>query len=110
VRVDTKRTSESDRSNPSGRIAGFFFIGATALVLQVAGSMASDIDALSKKLASAFIANQTVVMCTLENTAFAKQTAGGRGTSRDYLEHVKKEVLSDIPSRRRGRSSLERRI
>jgi len=93
----TKRTSESGRCNSSRRVARLFSIGSTVLVLQVASSMASDMDALSKMLASAFIADQTVFMCTFENTAFATQTAGGRGTSRDYLEHVKKEVLNDIP-------------
>jgi hypothetical protein len=52
--------------------------------------------ALSKMLAAAFIADQTVVLCTLDNPAFARQTAGPLGTSRDYLEHIRAEILSPI--------------
>jgi hypothetical protein len=71
-------------------------ISATMLMLQ-ADAKASDVGALEKMLAAASIADQTVFMCTLENRSFAQQTAGPRGTSQDYLEHVKKEVLSSIP-------------
>jgi hypothetical protein len=53
--------------------------------------------ALSKKLAAAFIADQVVFMCTFEIASFAQETAGPRGTTRDYLEHVKVEVLSGVP-------------
>lgn len=72
-------------------------MSAVMLTLQAVTSRASDFGALAKMLASAFIADQTVFMCTLENRSFAQQTAGPRGTSQDYLEHVKKEVLSSIP-------------
>ena len=71
-------------------------ISATMLMLQ-ADAKASDVGALEKMLAAASIADQTVFMCTLENRSFAQQTAGPLGTSQDYLEHVKKEVLSSIP-------------
>jgi len=68
------------------------------LTSQAATSKAADEQALTKMLAAAFIADQTVFMCTLENTSFAQQTAGPRGTSRDYVEHIKEEVLSSIPA------------
>ena len=68
------------------------------LTSQTASSKAADIQALTKILAAAFIADQTVFMCTLENRSFARQTAGPRGTSSDYLEHIKGEVLSSIPA------------
>jgi hypothetical protein len=48
-------------------------------------------------LADAFIADQAVFMCTLEIASFAQQTAGPRGTSSDYVEHVKGELLSSLP-------------
>jgi len=72
-------------------------ISATTLTLQTVSSKATDVGALAKILAAASIADQTVFMCTLENRSFAQLTAGPRGTSQDYLEHVKKEVLSSIP-------------
>ena len=72
-------------------------ISATMLTLQAVSAKANDAGALAKILAVAFIADQTVFMCTLENRSFAQLTAGPLGTSQDYLEHVKKEVLSSIP-------------
>ena len=72
-------------------------ISATTLTLQAVSAKATDMGALAKILAAASIADQTVFMCTLENRSFAQLTAGPRGTSQDYLEHVKKEVLSSIP-------------
>ena len=72
-------------------------ISATTLTLQAISAKATDVGALAKILAAASIADQTVFMCTLENRSFAQLTAGPRGTSQDYLEHVKKEVLSSIP-------------
>jgi hypothetical protein len=65
--------------------------------LQAACAKASDTEALSKILAAAFIADQTVLICSLDNPSFSRQTAGPRGTSRDYLEHIKPEILSSIP-------------
>jgi len=58
---------------------------------------ASDIDALTKKLAAASIADQVVFMCTLEFPAFVTETAGPRGTTRNYLDHIREELLSSIP-------------
>ena len=72
-------------------------ISATTLTLQAVSAKANDVGALAKILAAASIADQTVFMCTLENRSFAQQTTGPLGTSQDYLEHVKKEVLSSIP-------------
>jgi len=67
------------------------------LGLQTVSPRASDVQALSNMLSAAFIADQTVVMCTLENRSFAQETAGPRGSSRDYVEHVKQELLSSVP-------------
>jgi hypothetical protein len=72
-------------------------ISATTLMLQAVSAKATDVGALAKILAAASIADQTVFMCTLENRSFAQLTAGPLGTSQDYLEHVKKEVLGSIP-------------
>jgi hypothetical protein len=60
------------------------------------GSGASDVEALTSLLAEAFIADQTVFMCALEFPAFVQETAGPRGTSRDYREHVREEILSSL--------------
>jgi hypothetical protein len=60
-------------------------------------SSASNVVALSEKLAAAFIADPVVFMCTLEIHTFAQETAGPRGTTRDYLKHVRTEVLTSIP-------------
>jgi hypothetical protein len=67
------------------------------LPLRTGTSSASDVVALSKKLAAAFIADQVVFMCRLEIVSFAQETAGPRGTTRAYLEHVMTEVLSALP-------------
>ena len=67
------------------------------LGVQTVSPRASDVQALSNMLSAAFIADQTVVMCTLENRSFAQETAGPRGSSRDYVEHVKQELLSSVP-------------
>jgi hypothetical protein len=61
-------------------------------------SLAADAAALSNKLAAASIADQVVFMCTFEIHNFAQETAGARGTARDYLDHVRAEVLSSIPT------------
>jgi len=92
------RTETADRSGIPWRIAYLFFISIILLATQTASSKAADVQALTKILAAAFIADQTVFMCTLENRSFAQQTAGPRGTSRDYLEHIKEEVLSSVPA------------
>jgi hypothetical protein len=71
-------------------------LGAILFVLQAAVVKAADVDALSRMLASALIADQTVVLCTVDNPLFARQTAGPLGTSRDYLEHIRAEILSSV--------------
>ena len=47
--------------------------------------------------AAAFIADQVAFMCTFEIPSFALETARARGTTRDYLDHVRADVLSSIP-------------
>jgi hypothetical protein len=79
-------------------MGNLIFMSAFLLMLQAASPKASDVQALTKVLASAFVADQAVFMCTLEIKSFALQTAGPLGTSRDYLEHIKTEVLTDIPA------------
>jgi hypothetical protein len=85
------------RSPVSARIAYLFMASIMLLGLQTVSPKASDIQTLSKMLSAAFIADQTVVICTLENRSFAQETAGPRGTSRDYVEHIKQELLSSLP-------------
>ena len=72
-------------------------MGAILLVLQAAGAKAADVEALSRMLASAFVADQTVFICSLDGTSFARQTAGPLGTSRDYLKHIRAEISDSIP-------------
>ena len=81
----------------SARIAYFFSASILVIGFQTAGSKASDVQTLSNMLSTAFIADQTVFMCTLENRLFAQETAGPRGTTRDYVEHIKQELLSSVP-------------
>ena len=83
----------------SKKIAYLFSASMLLLGFQTVSPKASDIRALSDMLAAAFIADQTVLMCTLENRSFAQETAGPRGTSRDYVEHIKQELLSSVDPR-----------
>jgi hypothetical protein len=93
-----KTTSHpADRPSFLWRIADILRVGAIWFVLQAAGAKAADVDALSRMLASAFIADQTVFICSLDGTSFARQTAGPLGTSRNYLEHIRAEILDSIP-------------
>jgi hypothetical protein len=89
----------TDRPSILGRISDILCVGAILFALQAAGAKAANVEALSRMLAAAFIADQTVVLCTVDNPLFARQTAGPLGTSRDYLEHVRAEILSSIPPR-----------
>jgi hypothetical protein len=91
------KTKTSNRRGGPWRIAYLLFLSMILFTLEVASSKASDVEALSKMLAGAFIADQVVFMCSLDGTSFARQTAGTRGTSREYVEHVKGEVLNSIP-------------
>lgn len=77
-------------------MGNLIFMSAVLLMLQTASPKASDVQALTKILASAFVADQVVFMCTLEIKSFAQQTAGPLGTSQDYLEQIKTEVLTGI--------------
>jgi hypothetical protein len=72
-------------------------MGMILLQVRPGTSSASDVVSLSKKLAAAFIADQVIFMCTLEIVSFAQETAGRRGTTRYYLEHLSAEVLSGVP-------------
>jgi hypothetical protein len=87
-----------DRRSIPSRISSLALMSLSLLILYAASAKASDEKALAKILADAFIADQVVFMCTLEVGLFAEQTKGPRGTSRDYAEHVKEEVLSGIPA------------
>jgi hypothetical protein len=80
------------------RLAGVLLLSIILVAARPGTSAASDVTALSKKLAAAFIADQVVFMCTLEIPNFAQEMAGARGTTRDYLDHVRSEVLSSIPT------------
>lgn len=92
------RSKNVDRQSKFSRISNLALMSLILLVLQAASVKASDEKALAQILADAFIADQVVFMCTLEDGSFAKQTAGPRGTSRDYVEHIREEVLSGIPT------------
>ena len=95
--MGAKATSTRRRRAIPPRIAYLFMASVMLLGLQTVNPKASDVQTLSKMLSAAFIADQTVIMCTLENRLFAEETAGPRGTSRDYVEHIKQELLSSVP-------------
>jgi len=92
------RTKLFNRRSSAVRKGNLIFMSAVLLLLQSATSKASDVQALTKILASAFVADQVVFICTLEIKSFAQQTAGPLGTSHDYLEHIRKDVLTGIPT------------
>jgi hypothetical protein len=98
VNAKTARSKTADRRRNLSRISNLALMSLTLLVLQVASVRASDEKTLARILADAFIADQVVFMCTLEDGSFAKKTAGLLGTSRDYVEHIREEVLSGIPA------------
>src|SRR5262249_7121033 len=87
----------ADCPNVLWRIADILCVGAILFALQAGAAKAADVEALSRMLASAFVADQTVFICSLDGTPFARQTAGPLGTSRDYLKHIRAEILDSIP-------------
>jgi len=96
VIVEIPNAGTKARSGKSLRI-GILTLLAIMLFTARPGQ-ASDIESLATKLAAALIADQTVFLCTLEYPSFARDTAGPRGTSRDYVEHIKAELLRGVPA------------
>jgi hypothetical protein len=74
VSPTTRRSKPADHRGIVERITDLLCVSAILLAFPAAGAKASDTETLSKMLAAAFIADQTVFLCSL----MAHPSPGGR--------------------------------
>jgi hypothetical protein len=66
------------------------------LVMVASPAISKDFGILTRMLYAAFLAEEGVALCTVEDPSFASETSGPIGYMRDYAQHIKAEVTAGL--------------
>jgi hypothetical protein len=66
------------------------------MVMLASPAISKESGILTRMLYAAFLAEQGVAVCIVADPAFASETSGPMGYMRDYAQHVKAEVTSNL--------------